>query len=342
LGRVTARSLGTATVTAQRGGLTGSRAISVVLQRVNVGMPMLKGATGYMNECALSVTGAPYCVESSTDSVPLFVLQPSSEDKVFTSFSTGLGSNCGLDSNGRGWCWGRSTHGIFGTGSIGPGAFAFPAPLAGSLRFKQLVIGGHAKVSGVQRSDDVVYCWGHGDTGQTGRGITGADLFTPGPVAGNLRALMVATSNWSSCAIDLEGAPWCWGAYLVGSTSASTSLPRRLSGTPPFRTVTVGESHACALTVEGDAWCWGVNQFGQLGTGSANEYVAPAPVVGGIRFQSIEARYRSGTCGVSLSGDVYCWGTTPFRITRSGDVRSILSGLTRLCVIKRDDTMWCS
>jgi hypothetical protein len=344
MGWVTARSLGTVTVTARRGELVGRRELSVVLQRVNAEIRMLKGAAGYATACAIAVSGAPYCMRHTgvVDSIPVFSLQPSADGIVFISFSTALDSNCGLDTNGQGWCWGRSSHGIFGTGTIGPAATTAPAPLAGSLRFKELVINGHSQVCGINRADDVLYCWGHNDGAQLGRGPAGPDMYAPGPVVAALRAIDVATSNWRTCAIDLQGAPWCWGQTFRGPPEPQfNGAPSRLEGAPQFRTVTLGERHACALTQEGAAWCWGANANGQLGTGAPADYSAPAPVVSGLRFETIEASELS-TCGVSSAGDVYCWGTSPFRLTRSGDVRSVFHGRGRLCIIKRDDTMWCT
>jgi alpha-tubulin suppressor-like RCC1 family protein len=77
---------------------------------------------------------------------------------------------------------------------------------------------------------------------------------------------------------------------------------------PQYATLTVGTDHACALDEEGRAFCWGDNLSGQLGAGVFGGTAAgPVRVVGGHRFVAIDADYGR-TCGLTLEGQLYCWG----------------------------------
>ena len=77
----------------------------------------------------------------------------------------------------------------------------------------------------------------------------------------------------------------------------------------PAVAVVVGVGHACALTTAGEAYCWGSNASGQLGIGHADysAHPTPAPVTGGLRFTSLAAGGHH-TCGLTTTGEAYCWG----------------------------------
>ena len=64
---------------------------------------------------------------------------------------------CGLDADGRAWCW------------DGPGGK--PQPLPGGIRFSAL-FGGWSVLCGVSASDSAAYCWGWNERGQLGDGTT--------------------------------------------------------------------------------------------------------------------------------------------------------------------------
>jgi alpha-tubulin suppressor-like RCC1 family protein len=84
-----------------------------------------------------------------------------------------------------------------------------------------------------------------------------------------------------------------------------------------FIQVSAGTLHTCALAESGDAWCWGMATDGQLGAGTVStiacgdggERCATRPVrVSQVKFKAVAAGYRH-TCGISLDGVAYCWGS---------------------------------
>src|SRR5436190_2127689 len=79
-----------------------------------------------------------------------------------------------------------------------------------------------------------------------------------------------------------------------------------------------GGGNKCGLSLAGDAYCWGGNWGGQLGrdtltstswggTGRCSDW--PILVAGGLQFANVSASTWEHSCGVTTSGDAYCWGS---------------------------------
>jgi alpha-tubulin suppressor-like RCC1 family protein len=155
------------------------------------------------------------------------------------------------------------------------------------------------------------YCWGANDHGQLGGGTT-----TPLPDAGGdaspafvvpLTATTLAhvaassTSN-HTCAYDVTGQVWCWGANDLGQVNGAVTTSTLDVPTPVRLTdsntggrliasqLAVGANHACSADTRADAsapiFCWGANDHCQAGhvdtTGACTftpENVAPAPAL---------------------------------------------------------------
>ena len=118
-----------------------------------------------------------------------------------------------------------------------------------------------------------------------------------------------------TCALDDAGAAWCWGANDHGQLGDGTTAPVRTRPVPVagglrFTSLTAGTWHACGLTATGEAWCWGRQLYGALGNGLTPLEPARTPqqVLGGGRWQSLDAGTYS-TCGLTLDGQAWCWGT---------------------------------
>ncbi len=111
-----------------------------------------------------------------------------------------------------------------------------------------------------------------------------------------------------------------WRTLIGLSTSLAVTQGSDLAAQDSVRFVSVstGWGHTCALTSAGIARCWGLNNAGQLGSDSATERcqaepelnpcsTAPLRVKGELRFTSLSLGVRA-SCGLVVSGAVYCWG----------------------------------
>ena len=67
--------------------------------------------------------------------------------------------------------------------------------------------------------------------------------------------------------------------------------------------------HTCGLKPDGTAYCWGSNSWGELGDGSLIDRSVPVTIVnpGSVTWASISSGFNH-SCGLSASGDAYCWG----------------------------------
>jgi alpha-tubulin suppressor-like RCC1 family protein len=134
------------------------------------------------------------------------------------------------------------------------------------------------------------------------------------PIVENLRLQSVSAGAFHACAVNDDATVYCWGLNSAGQlgdeTLNSKSTPVRVAGgTLRFESVTAGGAHTCALTETGDAYCWGVNVSGQLGDGNVfGQRAAPAPVIGDLEFALLSAGVGH-TCGITVGGEAYCWGT---------------------------------
>jgi hypothetical protein len=160
------------------------------------------------------------------------------------------------------------------------------------------------------------YCWGLNSDGQVGT-LSHDPAFdpwvpSPTPVSGDLRFRQISAGKRMTCAVSTGGAAYCWGS-LADVPGANSFRPREVAEGHGFERigtmVPVGSAgrHVCGVTSGSTAVCWGTNAHGELGDNSTIDRDTAVVVAGGIAFTTIAV--GSGySCGISTSGDGYCWG----------------------------------
>ena len=278
--------------------------------------------------CGVTTQGKAYCWGSGgsgqlgngsgdDQDVPVEVDTGGPGGLSFTSVSAGDRHTCGVTTSGKAYCWGTASNGELGIGSPPPGRSEIPLAVTGGHLFDSVSAGGN-HTCGIT-TDGKAYCWGRGGKGQLGS--MGADLtqdyreYEPLPVAGNHTFESVSAGEEHTCGITTDGEAYCWGSashgrLVNGSATDVRSTPTLVLGEHTFESVSADETHTCAVTTQGAAYCWGSGESGKLGNGpDLDNQSTPSLVLGEHAFASVSTG-ATKSCGVTLEGEVYCWGAT--------------------------------
>src|SRR5262249_54066643 len=216
------------------------------------------------------------------------------------------------------------------------------------------------------RADKSLWCWGDNTHGQLGLGTTGGARDVPTAVSRGGSWLAVAAGTDSSCAVQVGGALYCWGANLFGQLGVGTSgidagmdLPTRVPdpGAAPavWSQVSARGNHACAIQTDGSLWCWGYGGNGQLGVRpTMGKGPLPGPVAGGGSWSAVAAG-DVHTCGIE-AGALRCWGQNdsgqlgigtdlstrpaPTSVGQDTDWTAISAGAAHSCGLRGND-LYC-
>jgi alpha-tubulin suppressor-like RCC1 family protein len=281
---------------------------------------------------------------------------------AIASLGTGGHHQCAIDDEGAAWCWGANPFGQLGNEEVDEGGSGVPVPVQGGHVFTSIAAGfGHTCAI-----DDEArgWCWGRNFNGLLGNDDAGNDSPVPVEVAGGHAFAVIVGGDGHTCALDDEGAAWCWGSNNDGRLGNNdegnhSAVPAAVAGNHTFKAIAVGAFHTCAVRDDGDAYCWGRSNEGQLGNNTTSpNRPAPVAVVGGHEFQSITAGTRH-TCAVDESRDAWCWGEAfngqlgngqdgsgnnspvPVKVLGNRSFQLVAGGASHTCGILVDDSAWC-
>lgn len=276
-------------------------------------------STGGAFTCGITTTGRAYCWGSQEGGrlgdgtmapggqyVTLPV--PVSGDRTYTDIAAGGDHACAIATDGGAYCWGHNERGQLGIGSA-PNS-AVPVAVGGGHQFSSITA--HQLVTCAIATDGAGYCWGEGSNGNLGTGSSSSSK-TPAPIKGELRFVSLKLGLWTACGVTTTGEGYCWGLngsgeLGTGSKNPEMSLePLKVAGGITWRSISPGIAVTCGVATSGAGYCWGGNVSGERGTGTfpSADVTSPAPVVGDLKFDSIDADWCS--CGVA-EGIAYCWG----------------------------------
>lgn len=277
--------------------------------------------TGWLHACGVTTGGRAYCWGSNDQgqlgdgtrvdrSRPVAVAGGLS----FRRVSAGQYHTCGVTTNDRAYCWGYNLYGQVGDG---PPITRHKQPVLvnGGRRYRSVTAG--ALHSCGLTTAGSAFCWGSGTNGELGNNST-LTKRTPQAVAGGLtfREAFAGETGHHACAVTTDNRAYCWGYNVWGQLGDGTTTtrlkPTAVAGGIQFAQVRPGEGHSCGVSTANVAYCWGKNYYGALGDGGplgdlAQVHETPFAVSGGLSFASVNAGGEH-TCGVTPSGQAYCWG----------------------------------
>lgn len=268
------------------------------------GISWARISTGRLTTCGVSTTGAGYCwganqrgeIGSLAIPSPYFptplVNTPTPHlvdgGHVWKTIVTGWLHACGITTGGQTYCWGDNTLGELGIGAPDTAKYRTPQLVAGGHQFIQLSLHGQGTCAITVQHD--AYCWGENALGQLGNGTVGVPSAVPSLVSGGIKFSFIATASGFgdgsavplpvvpsqankgfTCALNEQGAAYCWGwngnGQLGDGTTTNSSVPVPVGGGHLFNNLAAGGSAVCGAWFN-QVWCWGSNLVGQLGNGT--------------------------------------------------------------------------
>ena len=314
-------------------------------QLVSGGLKFLRIAAGGGHTCAVAVDGHIYCwgdnqygqlgdPAAPAASAPRAALTAAQ----FTDVVAGDAHTCGLRTDGVFMCWGSNDLGQLGVATAGTGS---TVPVAGltNLRFASLSAGMKRTCGRV--ADGASYCWGAqwvfrgADDTEITRSQAQPERVPLAPAFSRL-----SVGGMTTCGLALDGTAWCWeanptGAIGDGSTLGATE-PQQVKSDVRFTSIAAGSRFVCGVGDTGDAYCWGSNRNGQLAVspglvpgrcGRHAEPCAPSPqrASGWRTYRAIAAGLGDHACGLTIGGNVYCWGAGSMGQRGDGTAASLWS-----------------
>lgn len=264
--------------------------------------------------------------------------------------------SCGVDAEGRAWCWGRGANGELGNGSRS--SSSVPVSVAGGHVWSDVSVGA-SHTCGLTTEGEGL-CWGRGAEGQLGSGSLGT-ASAPRPLHGDYGFRNLSAGGRHACGVTTFGDTRCWGwntnGQLGNGVRIDVGTPIQVNGGHFFTDVSAGGEHTCALEGGGRAWCWGANGLGQLGDGTRADRLQPVPVSTSLRFRAISAGARH-TCAIDQVGEAWCWGDNrqaqlgngtvqisdvPQKVRSDPDFRlnAISAGAVHTCGVRTNGVGYC-
>lgn len=218
------------------------------------------------------------------------------------------------------WCWGRDRK---------------PYQIETPREIVHIAVGrNHACALGVNNN---IWCWGDNNYGQLGNGTTENSSLTNVIVPEDTKFNFLSVGPSQSCALDINGKPWCWG----GNYDEHQTEPTKLSipAETQFNYLTTFGADTCALDDASGIWCW-------------NHYDGNVPTKinsGENQFSSISFYYNNNNddsvlCGIGKNdGKLFCKNGATFseKSVVSQPVEKLKSSAYHSCMLVSDGELYC-
>jgi alpha-tubulin suppressor-like RCC1 family protein len=284
------------------------------------GRTFVELAVGSSSNCGRTERGEVYCWgrnasgqlgNGTTVSSAAAVAATGITDAV--QVSVGLAHACVVHRAGGVSCWGANADGQAGSMTMGM-PVTTPTRVTGADDVIEVRAGDRYTCG--RRRGGGVYCWGSNVRGTLGTNYSVTSSATPVSVNAIDDATWLSVGRGWSCAGRASGQVWCWGANNLSQLALPPGRSEYGEPVPvpapagALRFTAYSNTTVCAWTATGVAYCWGSNASGQLGLGTAIDFL-----------------------------------TAPTRLPSMpgpGAIDEIAAGDTHLCVLRRDGGVACA
>ncbi|MBU1239858.1 hypothetical protein KJ865_09110, partial [Myxococcota bacterium] len=274
---------------------------------------------------------------------------------AWRSIAVGTGFTCGVETDGKLYCWGTNVSGQLGRGVEGfETGSRFPEKSGDDTWL--MVSAGHSHACGI-KADKSLFCWGGNFFGQVGVKTKSENVPSPAKIGDNTWSA-VSARDYSTCGITSSSRLYCWGSngdgVVAKTRKTQVNAPKEIPGAL-WRSVSLGRNHVCGIDAAKNLYCWGSNHFGQVGNGESS----PPGCTSGCAFQEVPLKIgddtwktvaagANTTCAINAEGRLYCWGmsvgegkdqTTPRKI--GDETWSSVSVGTEICAVRQDGDLFC-
>lgn len=229
---------------------------------------------------------------------------------AWRSFDLDGSLRCGVDVQGRAWCWGVQTAALGnGTPPYIESLYA-PSRVSGDHTFRMIALDNHY-ACGIA-TDGQAWCWGANGFGNLGTGVARSrPARVPVQVKTDQRFHTIDTSDYGACALNSEDRLYCWGG-MDGTLLGIGSVPRSNVPVPyaaqyRWKQISLGGTSLCGVTHDGTGYCWGKGGGYAHGNGEFGTKLEPTEVGGEHRWKEIH-RGATRACGLTTDGRAWCWG----------------------------------
>ncbi len=253
------------------------------------------------------------------DAFPDIVVQPGCSAQ---SIAVGQDHTCVLVENGTVYCAGDNAFAELGAGTV---TASEPTPIVATKLVNATSVHAGNRFTCLVDAAGGVRCLGaNGDKETDGVSVVDPQLDLVTPV-GLPPVTTLDTGYGFSCAHTPSDDVYCWGDTDEGEAGIGIATdnhpPESVTSLTALGTLAMssGETHACVVLGDRSVRCWGDGSLLRLGsavtdscplaTEPAGNVCSRTPVVvNGIPAMSSLATGGDHTCGVTTSGDVWCWG----------------------------------
>ena len=138
------------------------------------------------------------------------VLITNGQNNTWKSISLGAYYTCGIDENGKLWCWGSNNNGQLGDGTTINSSYPLLITNSQNSKWESISVG-YYHTCGIDENGKL-WCWGKNNGGQLGNG-TIVNSNYPLLIANSQNSLWksVSLGSFHTCGIDDTNNLWCWG-----------------------------------------------------------------------------------------------------------------------------------